>query len=150
MTHNKYTYKQTIELSEEFLKRLENQEGKDFFSIRAFSKAKVIPLCRVRLWKKRYDIIQSFQSTHKEELCIVSNLTYGVSEEVWNQWLVAVDAIVDEIEGMTLSNDILRKLEEAAAVANGRLPEGKKVTQDMVDGTLAYFVEKTRENSEVN
>ena len=102
---------------------------------------------RIKTWRKRWRQIEQnevFRQNHLVTLKYISNLTYGVSEAVWNDWLIAIDAALPTIEELTLTNDILTVLQEIARQINAKYPAGKGVTTEMIDRALAYFVDAMR------
>ena len=102
---------------------------------------------RIRTWRKRWRQIERNEIFHQNNLVTlkyISNLTYGVGEAVWNDWLIAIDDALPAIEGLTLTNDILTILQEIARRINANYPVGKGVTNEIIDRALAYFVDATR------
>ena len=90
---------------------------------------------RIKTWRKRWRNIEQneiFQQNHIVTLKCLSNLTYGVSSDVWNEWLTAIDNAIAMIEGLTLTNDILAILQEIARQINARLAVKAKAAQILI------------------
>ncbi len=71
----------------------------------------------------------------------ISNLTYGVSEDVWNRWLCAIDERLEEIRNCGgLSNDIRTILEEIADGIDTAVRPKRGTNVEMIDNAVAHFV----------
>ncbi|HCZ23157.1 MAG TPA: hypothetical protein DHU72_07225 [Rikenellaceae bacterium] len=105
-----YSYEHIVAATDGFLLGVE----------RRYSNARIcedtqICLNRIKTWRHRYNVIAESFSDNRHCLQYISNLTYGVSEDVWNRWLIAIDDRMDEIKNYgALSNDIRTILEEIA------------------------------------
>lgn len=137
---DKYTYEEIAAAT-----RLMLSEQRQ--SIAKIAEVTGIKRFRIKTWRKRWRKIEQneiFQQNHIVTLKYLSNLTYGVSSDVWNEWLTAIDNAIATIEGLTLTNDILAILQEIARQINAKYPAGKGVTTEMIDRALAYFVDAMR------
>ena len=106
-------------------------------------------ICRYRIetWRRRLRQIEAnpnFLPAHQLSLALISNTTYGISEEAWNAWLIAVDAQIEHISGLTLTADITRALADIAAQVNANFPPGSGVNLATIDGAVAHFVDLLR------
>ncbi len=138
---DKYTYEE-ITAATKLMLASENRR-----TIARLAEESGIKEFRIRSWRKRWRQIEgneTFRQNHIVTLKYISNLTYGVSESVWNDWLIAIDDALPRIEGLTLTNDILTILQEIAQRINANYPAGKGVTTEMIDRALAHFVDATR------
>lgn len=103
---------------------------------------------RISTWRKRWHKIESLPMLHfcnYTTLKYISNLTFGVSEQIWSDWLEAIDENIDRIEATEITCDIQRILEELAQNINERYPGVRGVTQEMIERAVIYFVDKLRE-----
>lgn len=103
---------------------------------------------RIRTWRKRWREIKSQPMLHLcnyTTLKFISNLTFGVSEQIWSDWLEAIDENIGRIEATEITCDIQRILEELAQDINERHPDERGVTQEMIERAVIYFVDKLRE-----
>lgn len=90
---DKYTYEQISEATEMFLLGVERNDNNA-----RISEDTGICQTRIKTWKHRYNIIaKRYQAEDRRCLQFISNLTYGVSEDVWNRWLCAIDERLEEI-----------------------------------------------------
>lgn len=138
---DKYTYEQIVEATRRFLAGVERGD-----SNAKISEDTQICFCRIKTWRHRHNyIIRTFRD---DANCLqyISNLTYGVSEDVWNRWLDAIDGRLDEIRRCgALANDIRAILEEIAAEIDAAVAPKKGTNVDMIDGAVAHFVDETRD-----
>lgn len=136
----KYTYEQISEATAKFLLGVERKECNA-----KISEDTQICLTRIRAWRHRYNVIA--ESFHDNRSCLqyISNLTYGVSEDVWNRWLIAIDDRIDEIRNCgALSNDIRAILEEIAREIDAAVFPKRGTTVEMIDNAVAHFVNEAR------
>lgn len=113
-------------------------------SIAKISRDSKMPQRRIKQWQGRYDTIAKKSYKNKSELVYVSNLTYGVSEDVWNRWICSIDERMDAIKKCgAISNDILKILESIAKQINTAVAPRRGITKKMTDNALAYFVNQT-------
>ncbi len=105
-----YTYEQIVRVTGRFLFDLELR-----YSNKRIRNDTQICITRIKTWRHRYNVIAESFHDNGQYLQYISNLTYGVSEDVWNRWLIAIDDRIDEIRNCgALSNDIRAILEEIA------------------------------------
>ena len=138
---DKYTYEQVTKATKMML-------AKERYTTAEIAEETDIIKFRIGTWKHRWKKIESNDTFHHDNLLMlkcISNLTYGVSEDVWNDWLIAIDEAMSTIAGKELSNEILEILQNIAKCINERHPKGKGVTSEMIDRALAYFVDATRQ-----
>lgn len=136
---NQYSYEQIVEATRLFLEDVNE-------SITSISRRTNICPGRIKTWKRRYGIIANRFPANVNCLQYISNLTYGVSDDVWNRWLVGIDARLDEIrdcDGMV--NDIRRILEDIAREIDNAVAPANGINVDMIDAAVAHFVEETRQ-----
>jgi hypothetical protein len=134
---DKYTYEQISEATEMFLLGVERNDNNA-----RISEDTGICQTRIKTWKHRYNIIaKRYQAEDRRCLQFISNLTYGVSEDVWNRWLCAIDERLEEIRNCGgLSNDIRTILEEIAdGIDTAVRPKGG-TNVEMIDNAVAHFV----------
>ncbi len=139
---DKYTYE---EITRATSLMFSMESGKQ--SIVSIVKESGINKFRIKNWLKRWRLIDRsdvFNQNHVVTLKCISNLTYGVSEEVWNRWLCEIDENLEKIKGLTLSNEIRSKLEEIAERINAEVQSSRGVDDEMIDRALAYLVDATR------
>lgn len=140
---DKYTYEQIVEATRRFLVGVERGD-----SNAKISEDTHICFCRIKTWRHRCNFITRTFGNNADCLQYISNLTYGVSEDVWNRWLDAIDGRLDEIRRCgALSNDIRTILEEIAKGIDDAVAPKKGTTVDMIDNAVAYFVDETRDNA---
>lgn len=140
---DRYTYEQIVEATRRFLAGVERGDSNV-----KISEDTHICLGRIKTWKHRHNYITiTFENNNADCLQYISNLTYGVSEDVFNRWLRAIDNRLDEIRRCgALSNDIRTILEEIAAEIDAAVAPKKGTTVDMIDRVLAHLVDETRNN----
>lgn len=140
---DKYTYEQIVEATGKFLVGVERGD-----SNAKISEDTHICLGRIKTWRHRHNYITRTFGDDANCLQYISNLTYRVSEDVWNRWLDAIDGRLDEIRRCGgLSNDIRTILEEIAAEIDAAVAPKKGTTTDMIDRAVAHFVDVTRDNA---
>lgn len=132
----KYTYEQISEATAKFLIGIERRERNA-----KISEDTQICLARIKVWRHRYNVIAESFPDNRHCLQYISNLTYGVSEDVWNRWLCAIDERLEEIRNCGgLSNDIRTILEEIAdGIDTAVRPKGG-TNVEMIDNAVAHFV----------
>ncbi len=138
----KYTYEQ---ISEATVKFLIGVKRRDCYA--KISEDTQICLTRIKTWRHRYNVIA--ESFHENRCCLqyISNLTYGVSEDVWNRWLIAIDDRIDEIRNCgALASDIRTILEEIARDIDAVVYPKRGTNVEMIDNAVAHFVDETRHN----
>lgn len=139
---NKYTYEQISEATAKFLLGVERRECNT-----KISEDTQICLTRIKKWRHRYNVIAESFPENRRCLQYISNLTYGVSEDVWNRWLIAIDGRIDEIRNCgALSNDIRTILEEIAKEIDADVYPKRGTNVEMIDNAVAHFVDETRHN----
>lgn len=138
---DRYTYEQISEATEMFLLGVVRND-----SNARISEDTGICQTRIKTWKHRYNIIaQRYQVENRRCLQFISNLTYGVSEDVWNRWLCAIDERLEEIRNCGgLSNAIRTILEEIAHEIDATVAPQRGTNNDLIDGAVAHFVDETR------
>lgn len=140
---DKYTYEQIVEATRRFLAGVERGDRNA-----KISEDTQICFCRIKTWRHRHNYITRAFGDDANCLQYISNLTYGVSEDVWNRWLDAIDGRLDEIRSCgALANDIRTILEEIAAEIDAAVAPKKGTTVDMIDRALAHLVDETRNNA---
>lgn len=133
---DRYTYEQIIDATRRFLAGVERRD-----SNAKISEDTHICYCRIKTWRHRHNYIKRTFGDDANCLQYISNLTYGVSEDVWNRWLEAIHRRLDEIRRCgALSNDIRTILEEIAKEIDDAVAPKKGTTVDMIDSAVAYFV----------
>lgn len=103
---------------------------------------------QIKQWRDRWGEIEKMQALHAcnhTTLKYISNLTYGVSEAVWNDWLIAIDERLGEINGTDITGEIRAILEEIARIINERYPNGRGVTREMIERAVLHFVDALRD-----
>lgn len=140
---DKYSYEQIVDATRRFLVGVERCDS----NIR-ISEDTHICFCRIKTWRRRYNYIIRTFGDDANCLQYISNLTYGVSEDVWNRWLDAIHKRLAEIRSCgALSNDIRTILEEIAHEIDVAVAPKKGTNVDMIDGAVAHFVDETRNNA---
>ena len=135
---DRYDYEQIVEATRLFLDGVED-------NITSISERTNICPGRIRTWKRRYNIIANRFPANINCLQYISNLTYGVSDDVWNRWLVGIDARLEDIRNCDgQSNDIRGILEDIANKIDEDVAPAKGTNHEMIDGALAHFVDETR------
>lgn len=139
---DRYTYEQIVEATRRFLAGVERGDSNV-----KISEDTHICLGRIKIWKHRHNhITRTFENNNADCLQYISNLTYGVSEDVFDRWLRAIDGRLDEIRRCgALANDIRTILEEIAAEIDAAVAPKKGTTVDMIDRALAHLVDETRD-----
>lgn len=103
-----YTYKQIVAATDQFLLDVERK-----YSNARISEDTQICLNRIKTWRLRNNVVADSFPDNRHCLQYISNLTYGVSEDVWNRWLITIDDRMDEIKTVVLyriiSEQSLRK-----------------------------------------
>lgn len=134
---DRYTYERISEATEMFLLGVERND-----SNARISEDTGICQTRIKTWKHRYNIIaRRYQAEDRRCLQFISNLTYGVSEDVWNRWLCAIDERLEEIRNCGgLSNDIRTILEEIADGIDTAVRPKRGTNVEMIDNAVAHFV----------
>ncbi len=142
---DRYTYEQISEATDKFLLGVERNDNNA-----RISEDTGICQTRIKTWKHRYNIIaRRYQVENRRCLQFISNLTYGVSEDVWNRWLCAIDERLEEIRNCGgLSNDIRTILEEIAHEIDAAVAPQRGTNDDLIDGAVAYFVDETRRSGQ--
>lgn len=140
---DRYTYEQIVEATRIFLAGVERGD-----SNAKISEDTQICFCRIKTWRHRHNYIIRTFGDDANCLQYISNLTYGVSEDVFNRWLRAIDDRLDDIRRCgAVSNAIRTILEEIAAEIDAAVAPKKGTTVDMIDRALAHFVDETRNNA---
>jgi len=135
---DKYTYEQISEATAKFLLGVERRERNA-----KISEDTKICLTRIKTWRRRYNVISESFPENRRCLQYISNLTYGVSEDVWNRWLIAVDDRMDEIRNCgALPNDIRTILEEIAREIDAAVYPKRGTNVEMIDNAVAHFVDE--------
>ena len=138
----KYTFEQISEATNKFLLGVERRERNA-----KISEDTKICLTRIKTWRHRYNVIAESFPDNRRCLQYISNLTYGVSEDVWNRWLIAIDDRMDEIRNCgALSNDIRTILEEIAGEIDTAVYPKRGTNVEMIDNAVAHFVDEARHN----
>lgn len=132
----KYTYEQITEATSKFLLGVECKE-----SNAKISEDTKICLTRIKTWRHRYNVIAESFPDNRHCLQYISNLTYGVSEDVWNRWLIAIYDRIDEIRNCgALSSDLRTILEEIAREIDAAVRPKRGTNVEMIDNAVAHFV----------
>lgn len=140
---DKYTYEQIVEATRRFLAGVERGDSNVMISEDTH-----ICMGRIKIWKHRHNYITRTFGDDANCLQYISNLTYGVSEDVWNRWLDAIHRRLAEIRSCgALSSDIRAILEEIAREIDAAVAPKKGTNVDMIDGAVAHFVDETRNNA---
>ena len=136
-------YEKIIKASKVFIEGVKRKD-----STAKISRESEMPQGRIKQWCDRYNSVLKKNYKNKSELVYISNLTYGVSEDVWNRWICAIDSRMEAIKKCgALSNDILEILEDIVRQINTAVAPRRGPTKKMVNSTLAYFIDQTREQS---
>lgn len=137
-----YTYEQIVAATDQFLLGVERR-----YSNARISKDTQICLNRIKTWRHRYNVIEDSFLVNRRCLQYISNLTYGVSDDVWNRWLIAIDDRMDEIKNCgALSNNIRTILEEIADEIDAAVYPKRGTNVEMIDNAVTYFVGETGRN----
>ena len=136
-------YEKIIKASKVFIEGVKRKD-----STAKISRESEMPQGRIKQWCDRYNSVLKKNYKNKLELVYISNLTYGVSEDVWNRWICAIDSRMEAIKKCrAFSNEILEILEDIARQINTAVAPRRGPTKKMVNSTLAYFIDQTREQS---
>lgn len=134
-----YTYEQISAATKLFLQNVE--QG---YNCKQLSDVTGICENRIRTWRRRYKFILKTFPLNACCLCYISNLTYGVSEEVWNLWLDRIDENMNRIKQCgAFSNRIRTILEDIAKEIDDAVAPNKGTTDEMIDRALAHLMEET-------
>lgn len=103
-----------------------------------------ISISRIKEWRRRWREIDRKPTLHiynYEILKRISNLTYGVCQEVWNDWIDEIDERLDEINGTDTTDEIWTILDEIAGNINAHYPERLDVSPEMLERTVQLIAE---------
>lgn len=138
----RYTYEQIVAATDQFLLDVERK-----YSNARISEDTQICLNRIKTWRLRNNVVADSFPNNRFCLQYISNLTYGVSEDVWNRWLIAIDDRMDEIKNCgALSNNIRTILEGIADEIDAAVYPKRGTNVEMIDNAVAYFVDEAGRN----
>lgn len=102
---------------------------------------------RIRTWRKRWRMMEFMVALRPDNDALyksISSHTYGVSEEVRQDWINAIDENWERLRGLVNPNDILPILQEIAETVNARHPESQGIDNNNIDSALACIIDHTR------
>lgn len=106
-----------------------------------------VSISRIKEWRRRWREIYRKPTLHiynYEILKRISNLTYGVCPEVWNDWIDEIDERLDEINGTATTDKIWAILYEIARNINAHYSERLDVSSEMIERTVQCIAESRR------